>query len=94
MYENNFFALTLANTFGFINNIRTILPAMILLFLATYFVWRDAKFPLKFAVGLLLGILVVGSYMFLLNLESKTAKPFINKIITKQLTGTQASRLQ
>ncbi len=94
LYENNFFTLTLANTFGLINNIWTILPAMILLVLAIFFVWRDAKFPLKFAIGLLLGILIVGSYMFLLDLESKTAKPSINKIITKQPTGTQAARLQ
>ncbi len=84
LYENNFFTTTIANAFGIINNIWTILPAMILLLLAIYFVWRNAKFPLKFAIGLLLGILIVGSYMFLIDLESKTAKPFINKIITKQ----------
>jgi hypothetical protein len=81
LYENNFFTTTIANTFGIINNIWTILPAMILLALAIYFVWRDAKFPFKFAVGLLIGILLVGSYMFLFDLKEKAAKPVREKIV-------------
>ncbi len=66
LYENNWFMLTLVNTFGLINNIWTILPAIVLLLIAIYFVWRDAKFPFRFAVGLLTGILLVGFYFFLL----------------------------
>lgn len=81
LFENNLFGLNFSNFFGIANNIWTLLPAIILLVLAIYFVWRDAKFPLKFAVGLLIGILVVGSYMFLFDLESKTAKPLRERII-------------
>lgn len=82
LYDTRFFTLTLANTFGIINNIWTILPAMLILSAAIYFVWRDAKFPLKFAAGLLTGILLVGSYMFLPDLEPKTAKPLREKVIS------------
>lgn len=81
--DTNWFTLTIVNTFGVINNIWTILPAMILLLLAIFFVWRDAKFPFRFAVGLLTGILVVGSYMFLLDLEKEKAKPVRETIIQK-----------
>jgi len=82
LYEANIFTLTLANVFGAANNIWAILPAMILLASVLYFVWRDAKFPFKFAVGLLAGILLVGNYMFLVSLEGETAKPLREKVIT------------
>ncbi len=81
LYDANLYTLTLANTFGLLNNIWTILPAMILLLFALFFVWRDAKYPFKFAVGLLAGILLVGNYMFLINFESEKAKPLRDKII-------------
>ena len=84
LYDANLFTLTLANTFGLINNIWTILPVMILLLFAMFFVWRDAKYPFKFAVGLLAGILLVGNYMFLLNFESDEAKPLRDKIVVSQ----------
>lgn len=81
LYENNWFLLTLANTFGLAQNIWTILPVMILLLFVIYFVWRDAKFLFRFGVGLLAGILLVANYMFLINLETKTAKPLREKVI-------------
>jgi len=89
LYETNVFTLTMANTFGLINNLWTILPAMILLLLAVYFVWRDAKFPFKFAVGILAGFLLVGNYMFLLDFESETAQPLREKIVLGSYTQTQ-----
>ncbi len=80
LYDAQFFTLTLPNTFGVINSIWTILPAVLILIAALYFVWRDAKFPFKFVVGLLTGILLVGGYMFFPNLEPKAAKPLREKI--------------
>lgn len=84
LFETNWFMPTILNAFGFANNIWTILPAILLLILAIYFVWRDAKFPLKFAIGLLAGTLVVGSYMFLLKVEVKSSKPFRKSIVQKK----------
>lgn len=81
LYDANLFTLTLSNTIGLMNNIWTILPAMILLLFVLFFVWRDAKFPFKFAVGLLAGILLVGNYMFLVNFETKTAKPMLENVV-------------
>jgi hypothetical protein len=79
--DANFYALTLLNTFGLTNNIWTILPAMVLLLFVFYFVWRDAKFPVRFAVGLLTGFLLVGCYMFLIELESNKSKPLLERVI-------------
>ncbi len=81
--DANLFSLTMVNTFGVINSIWTILPAMCLLLLVFYFVWRDAKFPIRFAVGLLLGFLLVGSYLFITKFENNTAKPLREKVIQK-----------
>ena len=85
LYDANFFTLTLANTFGLVNNIWTILPAIILLLLAIYLVWRAAKFPFRFAVGIFAGILLVGNYMFLTDFEPEKAKLRIEKIVKSQL---------
>jgi hypothetical protein len=81
LFENNLWMPTLANIFGAGISIWTILPAMILLLLAIFFVWRDAKYPLKFAIGLLAGILLVGNYMFLLNFENGKAKHLREKVV-------------
>ncbi|MCB1023254.1 MAG: hypothetical protein KDB79_02620, partial [Acidobacteria bacterium] len=45
LYDTNLFTMTLANTFGLVRSVWTILPAGVLLLLAIYCVWRDAKFP-------------------------------------------------
>ncbi|NNE97984.1 MAG: hypothetical protein HKN25_03075 [Pyrinomonadaceae bacterium] len=81
LYETNWFTLTMANTFGVVNNVWTILPAMILLLLAVYFVWRDAKFPFKFAVGVLAGFLLVGNYMFLLDFEADAGRKAREEVV-------------
>ncbi len=75
--DANIYTHTLANAFGLVNNFWTIVPAMAGLLLAVYFVWRDAKFPFRFAVGLFAGFLLVGNYMFLADLERDAAKPFL-----------------
>ncbi len=83
LIDSNWFTMTFANTFGASNNIWTILPAMILVLFAIYFVWRDSKFPFKFMVGVFTGFLLVGNYMFLFNLENEIAKPERDKAISE-----------
>jgi len=81
--DSNWFTMTLANTFGAPNNIWIILPAMILVLFAIYFVWRESKFPFKFMVGVFAGFLLVGNYMFLFDLENAIAKPERDKVISE-----------
>ena len=81
LFETNWFTLTMASTFGFANGLWTILPAAILLLLALFFVWRDVRFPFRFALAILAGVLLVGNYMFLLDLESKKSKPIRDRIV-------------
>ena len=80
LYDVNFFVPTLVNDFGVINSIWTILPVFALLLIGIYLVWRDAKFPFRFAVGILAGFLLVGNYMFLADLEPKEAQPMIKEV--------------
>lgn len=83
LYETNWFTLTMANTFGLVNNHWTILPAIVLLLLALYFVWRDAKFPSKFGIGILAGLLLVGNYMFLLDFEGDKGKTARDRVLVE-----------
>ncbi|MEZ5346844.1 MAG: hypothetical protein R2681_14935 [Pyrinomonadaceae bacterium] len=85
LYDSNVFTLTAANTFGLPVSVWTILPAAILLLFAIYFVWRDAKYPFRFAVGILTGFVAVGSYMFLPTLEQQAAKPFLEKVTVQKV---------
>ncbi len=80
LYQAKEFTPTLAGAFGAQTGIWTILPPMILLVFAIFFVWRDAKYPVRFAAGILAGILLVGNYMFLISLEKQKAEPFLRKV--------------
>ena len=84
LYDQNLYTLTVANTLGFENNIWTILPAMVLLLLAVYVVWRDVKYPFRFAVGIVMGFLIVAGYMFIPKLESKKAGPIVEKLVAER----------
>ena len=74
LFDNLWFVPTLANVFGLPNNVWTILPAILLLLLVIYVVWRDAKYPMSFAVGILSAFLAVGIYMFVPSLDNPTAQ--------------------
>lgn len=81
--ETGLVALTLVNTFGAAVSVWTILPAAALLGLVLFFVWKDSKYPLRFAVGLLAGVLLAFNYMFLVRLEEPQAKPLRQEVIRK-----------
>ena len=68
-YENRF-TPNLANVFGFSGNIWTLLPAIILLAAVILIVRRYARRPGKFAIGMLIGIIAVGIYFALPNLDN------------------------
>ncbi len=80
MYEHEFFSLVLVNTFGFPKTFWTILPAIILLLIAIYLVWRDAKNPFKFFAGILLGLICVSAYIFIPKLDRFKAPEAIQTI--------------
>lgn len=87
LFDSNLFAPTIANTFGLATSIWTILPAMVLLLLAIFFVWRDVRFPLKFTVAVLAGILFAGSYMFLLGPEGKESQMIRERTVKNFRSG-------
>lgn len=61
----------LLNVFGAAGSIWTLIPAFILLIAAMYFVCQNARRPVRFALGLLGGVIFVGIYVFLPNLDSR-----------------------
>ncbi len=81
LFEHEFFGMTLANTFGFQVSIWTILPAIILLAAVLLTVWRDSKFPVPFALGVLVGLGLTAFYMFGIPLEPEAAKQFVEQVI-------------
>ncbi len=68
LFDNSVYATTLVNTYGLPVSHWTILPVPILLALALFFVWRDSKFPIPFALGTLAGLGLVALYMFAVTL--------------------------
>ncbi len=69
LIDENWFVPNLANIIGFQNNFWTVLPAIILLLAAFYIVWSSARQPARFLIGALTGVLLVGIYTFLPNLD-------------------------
>jgi 4-amino-4-deoxy-L-arabinose transferase-like glycosyltransferase len=64
------FTPNLADVFGLSSGFWTILPVALALFAAFFIVWRNARRPNRFAVGILAGLLVTGVYSFLLHLDN------------------------
>ncbi|MEZ5306220.1 MAG: hypothetical protein R2684_03645 [Pyrinomonadaceae bacterium] len=56
IYKEHVFANTLLNTAGYSNTIWTLAPAIALLLLPLWFVWREARFPFQSLIGMLVGI--------------------------------------
>lgn len=74
LFESLWFVPTIATVFGAANNVWTIIPAIVLFLLVIYFVWRWAKYPLIFAVGILSAFLAVGIYMFVPTFDNQDAQ--------------------
>lgn len=75
LIRDSAYAPTLANNLGFAVSIWTLMPALIALLAVPYLVWRDAKYPVRFGLGTLLGFTIVIAYLFSAPLESDAAKP-------------------
>lgn len=74
LVDEHWFTPNLLNVFGLPNNIWTTLPAIILLLAVVYLIWRNAKHPLIFLIGILSAFVAVGIYMFVPGLDNDEAK--------------------
>ncbi len=72
LFNNHFFSPTVLSLFNAPTNLWTILPAILLLLIVIYLVWRNSKYPLNFMLGILSAFLVVGIYIFVPGLDNST----------------------
>ncbi len=70
LWEDSWYTPNLANAFGMPSSVWTIVPVVIMLAAVFYVVWRYARRPARFFIGALAGLIVVGVYLALPNLES------------------------
>jgi hypothetical protein len=73
-FNDQVFSPTILSFFNVPNNIWTILPAILLLLIVIYLVWRNSKFPLNFMLGILSAFIVVGIYLFVPGLDTQTVQ--------------------
>lgn len=81
LFEELAFTPGLAGWIGYSSLWFAIIPAA-LIAIAVIAVLRTARYPLRFAAGALVGILLVGMYVFFSDLEPRRAAPFIKEAIT------------
>jgi hypothetical protein len=74
LFYENWFTPNSANVFGFSSNIWTLLPVLISLIAVLFIVRRYVRRPGKFAFGMLAGLIVVGIYLALPNLDNDENK--------------------
>lgn len=70
LFYENWFTPNLANVFGISSNIWTILPVLISLLIVFFIVRRYARRPRRFTIGLFVGLILVGVYLALPNLDN------------------------
>jgi len=70
LYEENWYVPNLANVFGFSSSLWTLLPVIIALVAVLMILRRYARRPSRFTIGLLIGLLAVGAYLALPNLDN------------------------
>ncbi len=70
LFDENWFTPNLANVFGFSSDLWTLLPALILLFVVLLILRRYARRPGRFAIGMIAGLILVGIYLALPNLDN------------------------
>ncbi len=83
LFNQEIFTPTLLGFFYVPNNFWTILPAILLLLLAIYLVWRNAKNPLKFLIGISAAFLAVGIYLFVPGLDNSETQEIRQQIINQ-----------
>jgi hypothetical protein len=70
LFEENWFTPNLANVFGLSSSIWTLLPALVLLLAALFILRRYARRPRRFTIGIFAGLILVGVYLALPNLDN------------------------
>lgn len=79
IFERLAFTPNTVEWFGYSSPWLMAVPAVAIL-LILFAVLRTSRYPARFAVGILTGLLLVGSYMFFIDLESEKAKPFVERV--------------
>lgn len=70
------FAPTALGLFGIKGSLSAILPAAVIV-LILFAVLRAARYPARFGIGILAGVLLIGNYLFFTDLESGKAEPYL-----------------
>jgi hypothetical protein len=71
LYDENWFTPNLANALGFSSGLWTILPVLFALVAVLIILRRYARRPPRFTIGILAGLIIVGVYLALPNLDSE-----------------------
>lgn len=81
----------LLNNFGILGSVWTIIPALFLFVLILYFVYENARRPKRFALGLLLALIVFAFYSFLPVLNDKEKELRRAEIVERYLKPEKRS---
>ncbi|REJ75702.1 MAG: hypothetical protein DWQ47_09560 [Acidobacteria bacterium] len=79
IFEQMAFTPNIVMWFGFESPWLILVPALAVV-LVFFAVIRTARYPARFAAGALVGVLLVGAYVFTLDLEPGKAKPVIDQV--------------
>ncbi|HUF03746.1 MAG TPA: hypothetical protein VMM38_06165 [Aridibacter sp.] len=79
IFEHHSFVPNAVGWFGFESPWLIAVPVAALL-LILFALLRTARYPARFAIGVLAGLLLVGNYMFFTDLELEKARPFVEQI--------------
>ena len=71
LVSDNAFGMTLAQLFGLPASLWTLLPSIAALSFVAVALWRDSKFPVRFAAGLLAGLAIANIYIFSYSYETE-----------------------
>ena len=70
LFFDNWYAPNLANVFGLSSSVWTMLPVAVALVAVLIILRRYARRPTRFAIGIFIGLAMVGTYLALPNLDS------------------------
>jgi len=70
LFYENWFTPNLANVFGLSSSVWTLLPALVLLLSVLFILRRYARRPGRFTIGIFAGLILVGVYLALPNLDN------------------------
>ncbi len=79
LVDHGVFAQTIPGIYGVKGPWVLLFPGIAVL-LILFAVLRTARYPARFAIGVLAGFLLMGNYLFFTDLEPEQAKPFVDKV--------------